>query len=205
MRHLLGAALENPGWHLLKQARPGISIFHQVQDQGMAASFRDALSGWTAMGEQQEIRSWHTSCGCGAHDAHNSVKWASACLFEDEILLRNCFVGFATYRKGFYHAVYHLSGWLSQVLEPKSPNMLESVEDLNLLYKSFVVKPEAVSILAEQGQVSWNFATNRLEVNQSFAQTPTFLQELSFALALMEVWRIPSFSCTRWCSLPLKH
>ena len=199
MRHLLGAAMENPGWHLLKQDRPGISIFHQVADRGMTRSFRDVLSGWASGQTDEDIKTWHTQCGCGAHDAHNSVKWASACLFDDEVLLRNCYVGFATFRKGFYHAVSHLSGWLAEVLEQKSPSLLEPSDHLSQLYKSFAVNPDAVVVLAEQAQVSWNFSTNWLQVKASFLQKSSCLEELSFAL--LEVWRIPSFSCTRWCSL----
>eukprot|EP00971_Amphidinium_carterae_P115278 2283285-Amphidinium_carterae.1 len=118
MRHLMGCALTCPGMKLIARAT-GIRVFHVVCDRGMTASFVNALSGYVSGGTEDPLCVWHTAAGCSAHDIHNSVRWISGCVFQnDKLVLDNVYIAWACLRKGFYYTVQHPTQWLLEVLEP---------------------------------------------------------------------------------------
>eukprot|EP00971_Amphidinium_carterae_P087278 1727265-Amphidinium_carterae.1 len=86
MRHLMGCALTCPGMKLIARTT-GIRVFHVVCDRAMTASFVNALSGYVSDGTEDPLCVWHTAAGYSAHDIHNSVRWISGCVFQNDKLV----------------------------------------------------------------------------------------------------------------------
>eukprot|EP00971_Amphidinium_carterae_P148613 2946447-Amphidinium_carterae.1 len=141
---------------------------------------------------------WHTAAGCSAHDIHNSVRWISGCVFQnDKLVLDNVHIAWACLRKGFYYAVQHLTQWLLEVLEPVGVDE-GSRGECQLRFLLWGASDEVASVLGKRACITWDGIAGKLRVCRDFLQQQDCMTE--FTGALLDLWRLPS-SASRWMSI----
>ena len=217
MAALISVALTCPGLKIPDSQRR-IVIFHQVHDRGISASFRNALSGaWvtsmqatmppssSASGSatpsattSNSLFYWHTSLGCSCHDGHNALRWAAQVADDASETVKNVYIALSLYRKGFMAAAAALGEWLCQVVEATPTGRLPPRDALKQLYQTLGAADDALEMLV-RSSVHWDFAAERLVVDADFLAAPDSISLLSSLL--LDVWRFPSFSMSRWVTL----
>ena len=218
MAALMPLALACPGFKMPLTDRR-IIILHQVHDRAMSNSFRNALSGaWVSVQTTPPAQSsssapapeaegttpssspllWHTSVGCACHDGHNSLRWAAQMVDDSSEIVKNVFVALACFRKGFMAATACLGEWLCEVVEATPTQSMPSLEALKPLYTSLGATGDTLNMLL-RCRVHWDFSGERLVVDAAFLAEADSLQGLSSVL--LEVWRFPAFSTSRWVTL----
>eukprot|EP00971_Amphidinium_carterae_P199195 3953381-Amphidinium_carterae.1 len=157
-------------------------VFHQVHDRANVWSFRKPVSAWhhasttskshKASGDSlPELLTWHVTCGCAAHDMHNSLKWA---------------VGIGSH-------------WITSVLEPLSADSLPSPDVLRTCYTSFGVGSELLALLCDELQLNWDAMNKKLHVRDIVIDREGW--QTTLCAVLLDMWRIQSFSSRRWLTV----
>ena len=216
MAALLPIALSCPGLHVPHEVGR-LVIFHQVHDRAMSQSFRAALSGALAgqLTSSSASRSstassssttptsaslleWHTAVGCSCHDGHNSLKWAAQTLDDNAETLKNVHVGLQCLRRGFMSAVAALGPWLAENLQALRDDQLPDAEGLKQIYTLFGATEDHLPVLL-RARPHWDAGMQKLKVSEAFLQESDSISELSGLL--LDLWRFPAFSASRWVSM----
>eukprot|EP00971_Amphidinium_carterae_P327787 6459329-Amphidinium_carterae.1 len=198
MAQFLACAQTLPGWSLLREGGR-IRIFHQVADRAMGALFRESLSGWVGGSCPSDVYLWETSVGRSAHDFHNACLWSSKMLFADKDILNNVYVAFGCYRKGFYHAMSGLCRWLSLNVGPTHASACRQPAILEEVFTLLHMDSSAREFLCHFAMCSLDDDHHQLQVNAMAMEGENWLEELSGHL--LDIWRLPAFSASRWVSI----
>ena len=215
MAALLPIALACPGFRFPQE--PGrIVILHQVHDRAMSQSFRQALTGalrgqlarysaastpassTSTQDSSSSLLEWHCSLGCSCHDAHNALRWASQSLDESPEVLKVVHVAFICYRKGFMAAVAALGPWLAESVHPVPDEQLPAKGCMRQVYAVLGASEDQLRVLS-QALPFWDSDMEKLNVSETFLKSPESISDLSGLL--LDLWRFPSFSSSRWVSL----
>ena len=215
MAALLPIALGCPGFRFPQD--PGrIVILHQVHDRAMSQSFRQALTGalrgqlarssaasipassTSTQDSPSSLLEWHCSLGCSCHDAHNALRWASGFLDESPEVLKVVHIAFLCYRKGFMASVAALGPWLAESVQPVPDDMLPAQDGMRQVYTVLGASEDQLSVLL-QALPHWDSGIEKLNVSETFLKAEDSISDLSGLL--LDLWRFPSFSSSRWVSL----
>eukprot|EP00971_Amphidinium_carterae_P130147 2578225-Amphidinium_carterae.1 len=211
MRAQIPVSLCCPGLSLYPNA-PRVSVFHQVSDRGVTHGYRAAVSGFVALQSAQQVEDgvhasnknslyqWHSSVGCALHDAHNGLKWALQVHFESG-MLRDVFAGLACYRQSFRHIPVKLGDWLLKVLVTKPIEELPSASELMDFYSVLGMPASLLDTVCSEMHLCWDATKKVLLISTGFMSKSDGVAILSGCL--LDCWRFPSFSDSRWLSIGL--
>ena len=170
--------------------------FQHKQTSPCPAAFQDTQTSCPV-----NLRQFHTEVACACHDGHNALKWATQSQFPDPNLLSNIYVSLQAYRRGFLMCIPSLGNWLAEVIEAVPATELPNPDALEVLYKTLSVPADLLEIMAHEMRIQWIPQRGKLLISMEFLGRDSSIEELSSCL--LECWRFPSFSSSRWASMGL--
>ena len=137
-------------------------------------------------------RSWVTSTGCFAHDAHNSLKWSVISFLGDREMMRDLWVVLESLRSSYDDLVRAFGPWVLEVL------VFEDTDGAGLacLWELCGLKDPWLSV-AVNLQLRWE--NNKLKVAECFRGDPEMLQAIS--MVVLHIWKLKTWSSSRWCGV----
>lgn len=140
------------------------------------------------------MQSWFTSCGCMAHDLHNSLRWSVMSFLGDAAVMRSCWIVMESLRNSFDLLVLAMPVWLSSVLAFEDFSGTPGI--LDAFWRMLGLEESWVSLLVFL-QLRWEHG--RLKVAHRF-EGDECAPELIFT-CLLRLWRFRSWTSSRWCSV----
>ena len=199
------------GWVTLRQmGHVGIAVEHYVFDRFGIKTWEQLLHGWHAVLAIQyddlspEIpvnvfrdMEWVVVTGCGAHDAHNALKWSFFHAFENKDMLRDAYVCVASLRNSMDLIGKYLAEWVRSKMGFQDPAPPEWCQSMRGLWLCLDVDPETTELLAFDLQLE--FRDDCLFVSRDWACKPDVVGAI--AGALLSVWKFTPFTESRWLTI----
>eukprot|EP00971_Amphidinium_carterae_P321489 6390429-Amphidinium_carterae.6 len=178
----------------------------QVYDRGVGRVLLDVVSGFWSMqcssashsaddgDDESDTFNLQVFGHCACHDAHSALKW-SLIGFHNEGMISNVFMALRSYRFAQGHCLSVLPSWLESVIEGRDRADLPEQHTLSSLWAVLGLPPDVAEEVARMGLI-WQ--EDRLCIASDELESAECLETISELL--MSVWRVKSFSASRWLS-----
>eukprot|EP00971_Amphidinium_carterae_P117809 2333625-Amphidinium_carterae.1 len=210
MAALLGCTLQFGGIDLCCEARPSVTIHHQVHDRGTASLYRKGLAGhWSERlqvdedadeGAEHYLLHWFSSLGCCLHDAHNALRWGFQSSFgHDPEVLKKLYTSTSVYKSSLVRLIPGLGLWLQSCLSTRTRDALPDEDSLRTFYACLGVSADLLQLVVEDIVLFYDSEGKQLLVLDTFVETEGFLEILTSTL--LSMWRFSKFCASRWTTV----
>eukprot|EP00971_Amphidinium_carterae_P325251 6455422-Amphidinium_carterae.8 len=213
MPALAAIAVRSPGMRMLSEhGGEKILIYHQVHDRAVSNVFRHCVSGFwashagtcaankgTHAKEMSHLLTWHTSVGCGVHDAHNALRWGhQTALGKNEHVLKAVYIATSALKSSSFGCVLAIGPWLLEVTRERTVDQLPTERELQELYTFLGLPVHVVEVLVDFRCV-YSQAEGVYMVASGKRGEQNWLAELSGAL--LSTFSFTLFTESRWLTV----
>ena len=142
---------------------------------------------------------WVESCGCGLHDAHNSLKWGMHFKSLGPDVLKRVFKVFRAVRNSYDLILKFLPGWIIQTVVWTPAARCPSPQHQEKVWSMLGVSAELARIIAFDLKMHWDYKDKVLRIDDTWQTRDDAMSEISGAL--LGVYHFRPFSDSRWVTI----
>eukprot|EP00971_Amphidinium_carterae_P329246 6461570-Amphidinium_carterae.1 len=211
MASLASCVPDKSTWAALIGGVRHVTVVCQTHDRANTWKFRKAVASLCVQGALPSVAEgsgsayekafiWPVTLGCAAHDAHNGLRWGLQCseVWSDDTV-RDAYICMAALKECYRQVALNIHSWIREVLVAV-PVM--GMDERGIYAQAFSVlglEADMLALVTEDIQLRWMPASQSLLVSEVFVSQPDWLATLSSIL--LDVWRLPSFSASRWITV----